>query len=214
MGQEQSTRFTGQEGFSEIERFRYDLAEAQIHGTMEAIFTNGAAVSFDGNNVYYGITGESIPERFRNAYDSGQTFKCSPQELGIPIKPYESASRLHIFPSNLYKKLTYTYSRRGSLSIDIVLGIDDNGKPNSYNLERTGDIEALTHVARLQVLKQGLDPADCKPRRIVNESLKALAERKFDGGLGEYRKAIKNLLKGQAEMVNGIEEFLNGNHDK
>lgn len=210
MGQEQLINFAGPEEFSEAEKFRYSLVENQIHGTIETIFTNGAAVSYDGSSVYYGIRRDDIPQRFLSAYDAFQTFKCLPQELGIPVKPYESTSRLHVFPPNLHKLLAYTYSKRGSIGIDVVSGIDNNGKPASYNLERTGDMQALTHVARLKVLNQGLDPVVCKPRKIVNEALKKLSERSIDGGLGEYSQAIKKMLKEQAEMVNGVEEYLNG----
>lgn len=208
MGQENPTRLTLSEGFSEIENFRYDLVENQINGTIETIFTNGAAVSFDGSRVYYGVNRENIPEHFRPKYDAGYTFKCLPQELNIPVKPFESNSRLHVFPPNLHEKLAYTYYKRGAIGIDVLMGIDSNGKPYSYNLERTGDIEALTHVARLQVIKQGLDPIICKPRRIVNESLKTLAERKYDGGRGEYREAVKGMLEEHTETVNGVEKFL------
>lgn len=210
MGHENPTRFTRPEVFSEIENFKYDLVENQIHGTIEAILTNGAAVSFDGSKIYYGVNRENIPERFRANYDAGYTFRCLPQELNIPVKSFESQSRLHVFPPNLHKKLAYTYYQGGAIGIDVIMGTDNNGKPYSYNLERTRDIEALTHVARLQVLKQGLDPVVCKPRRIVNEALKALAERKYDGGYGEYREAIKRMFREQTETVNKVEKFQNG----
>lgn len=214
MGHENPVRFTGPEGFSETENFRYNLVVNQIHGTMEAIFTNGAAVSFDGKNVYYGVNREIIPTRFQADYDAGRTFRCLPQELNIPVKSYESTSRLHVFPANLHRKLAFTHYKSGAIGIDVIMGNDDNGKPYSYNLERTGDIEALTHVARFQVLKQELDPIIYRPRRIVNEALKTLAERKYDGGLGKYPDALKKMVEQEPKTVNEVEKFLNRNHDK
>lgn len=198
------------ENFLSPEDFRYSLVRNQVQGTLSEMFESGSAISHDGKQIYFANLDPVIPDRYRDSFEAGRIVTCLPQELRIPVPITNVGSRIHIIPPHSDRKLTYSYGRKGGLGIYLLHGLDEKGRPIVDDLfADRSPVHGLKEMARQRLLKHGLNPMRYNPKRIVNESLRDIADRKPDGGLGEYHEAVQR-LKDIDETEKSIVEYVNG----
>jgi len=192
------------------EDFRYRMAETQVRGTVQTMFIEGAAISHDGNDIYYVVDTTKLPPDTLELYNKGRISECFTSNLGIKNTYGGELKKLYIIPPNSHKKLAYSYGDKGGLSISLVHGLDQD-MPNRLDSDslfrHSGLIAALTNMARIRVLNRELDPTKAFPKRMVNEALRELAD---TYGYKTRANALRILKDESADVVDAVENFLAG----
>jgi hypothetical protein len=199
------------------ETFRFDLLRENLGGTLHTIFESGAAVSQDGNSVYYAVNDLKFPDKEQALFDQGRIFSILPQNLNILVSPNSSVtSKLHVIPPDSLRHLTFHVGKRGGISNYLLHGVDEKGHAIVDYLGNDHGVDAaLKALARKRMIGLGIDPTTFRPGQVVRELLLGFANQPL-GGLGEHYQAIDRMReewKVQKQTAEAVEEFIkNGNH--
>lgn len=203
------------DGFSP-ETFKFELFRENLRGTLQTIFESGAAVSQDGNTVYYAVENFNFPDHERALFENGRMFSILPQNVEIPVSPNSSrTSKLHVVPPDSIKRLTYHVGKRGGIANYLLHGLNEKGSAivdylgNDYGVDG-----ALKAMAKRKMTNRDLDPTIFRPGQVVRELLLGFASQPL-GGLGEHYQAIDRMreeLKIQRQTADAVEEFIKNGH--
>lgn len=195
------------------------IAELHANIALTDIFTNGAAVSYEGVVKYPFLDTATLEPENRKLFEAGRIISIRPDEGAIDTSNSAYPPLIFAIPprslDRLALKRSFSRGREFQPSVMLYFGLDENNKPVTDSVTSNNRLMRCLRNASLSHLQQkgiNIDSLGTKPTTIAKNALFTMAFEFGIGDMDEYVKKQAELISNEKrELIAEVENFLNGN---